>query len=57
MTDAEGLKHFRLALRVVGVIAIFGVYPLTVLRPSGWSLSEVLRPSAGFVVATAGSLR
>jgi hypothetical protein len=37
MTDGERLKYLKLALRVVGFIAIFGVYPLTVLWPSGWS--------------------
>lgn len=39
MTDAERLKYLRLALRVVGAIAIFGFYPLTVLWPSGWAWS------------------
>jgi hypothetical protein len=39
MTDAERLKYLQLALRVVGVIAIFGIYPLTVLWPSGWAWS------------------
>ncbi len=37
MTDAERLKYLPLALRVVGAIAIFGFYPLTVLWPSGWA--------------------
>jgi hypothetical protein len=37
MTDAERLRYLALALRAVGVIAIFGVYPLTVLWPSGWT--------------------
>jgi hypothetical protein len=40
MTDVERLKHLKLALRVVGVIAIFGIYPLTVVWPSGWSWSS-----------------
>lgn len=39
MTDLERLNYLKLALRVVGVIAIFGIYPLTVLWPSGWSWS------------------
>jgi hypothetical protein len=39
MTDVERLKHLKLALRVVGIIAIFGIYPLTVLWPSGWAWS------------------
>ena len=37
MTDGERLNYLKLALRVVGVIAIIGVYPLTVLWPSGWA--------------------
>ena len=37
MTDAERLKYLALAMRVIGVIAIFGLYPLTVLWPSGWA--------------------
>lgn len=36
MTDAQRLKYLSLALRVVGAIAIFGFYPLTVLWPAGW---------------------
>jgi len=39
MTDLERLKYLTLALRVVGIIAIFGIYPLTVFWPSGWSWS------------------
>ena len=37
MTDVERLKYLKLALRVVGLIALFGFYPLTVFWPSGWS--------------------
>ena len=40
MTDLERLAYLKLALRVAGVIAIFGIYPLTVLWPSGWSWSS-----------------
>jgi hypothetical protein len=40
MTDLERLNYLKLALRVVGVIAIFGIYPLTLLWPSGWSWSS-----------------
>ena len=40
MTDLERLNYLKLALRVVGVIAIFGIYPLTILWPSGWSWSS-----------------
>ena len=40
MTDLQRLKYLKIALRVVGVIAIFGFYPLTVFWPSGWSWSS-----------------
>ena len=39
MADGNRLKHLQIALRIVGVIAIFGFYPLTVLWPSGWAWS------------------
>ena len=37
MDDINRLKYLRLALRVFGVVFIVGVYPLTVLWPSGWA--------------------
>jgi len=40
VTDVERLKYLRLALRTVGIIALFGIYPLTVFWPSGWSWSS-----------------
>jgi hypothetical protein len=40
MTDIERLKYLKLALRLVGVIATFGFYPLTVFWPSGWAWSS-----------------
>ena len=40
MTEIERLKHLKLALRVVGIIAVFDFYPLTVFWPSGWSWSS-----------------
>jgi len=30
-------KYLRVSLLVVGVVFLFGVYPLTVLWPSGWA--------------------
>jgi len=39
MTDIERLTYLKLALRIVGIIAIFGFYPLTVFWPSGWAWS------------------
>ena len=36
MDETTRLKYLRLALRILGLVFIFGVYPLTVLWPSGW---------------------
>ena len=40
MTEIARLRHLKLALRIVGVIVIFGFYPLTVFWPSGWAWSS-----------------
>lgn len=37
MTETDRLKYLRVALLVVGIIFIFGFYPLTIIWPSGWS--------------------
>jgi hypothetical protein len=37
MSDADRVKYLSIALRLVGVIFIFGIYPLTIIWPSGWS--------------------
>lgn len=37
MNDLNRLRYLRLALRVVGAVFAVGVYPLTVLWPSGWA--------------------
>lgn len=37
MDDIHRLKYLRLVLRVFGVVFIVGVYPLTVVWPSGWA--------------------
>src|ERR1700724_345201 len=37
MTDSDRTKYLRLALLVVGLIFIIGIYPLTIIWPSGWS--------------------
>ena len=37
MDETMRLKYLRLALRVFGLVFIFGFYPLTVLWPSGWA--------------------
>jgi hypothetical protein len=37
MTANERTKYLRIALIVVGLIFIIGIYPLTIIWPSGWS--------------------
>jgi hypothetical protein len=37
MSDATRIKYLPSALLVVGLIFVFGIYPLTILWPSGWS--------------------
>lgn len=37
MANADGLKALRVVLVLVGIIFIVGVYPLTVVWPSGWA--------------------
>lgn len=57
MTDSDRLKYLRIALLLVGLIFIFGIYPLTILWPSGWSWnagqSEYLQMILG-IYATLG---
>jgi len=37
MSEANRIKYLRIALLLVGVIFIFGVYTLILVWPSGWS--------------------
>jgi hypothetical protein len=37
MTEAERMKYLRPVLLVVGLIFIFGIWPLSIIWPSGWS--------------------
>ena len=36
MNEAARLKYLKVALRVVGLVAIFGLHVLSVVWPSGW---------------------
>jgi hypothetical protein len=36
MSDANRLFYLRIALAVFGLIFIFGIYPLSIVWPSGW---------------------
>jgi len=36
MASAAHLGPLRVALVVIGIVFIFGIYPLTILWPSGW---------------------
>jgi len=37
MAEADSTKYLRIALLLVGLIFTFGIYPLTIIWPSGWS--------------------
>jgi hypothetical protein len=37
MSEANRIKYLSAALVVVGLIFIAGIYPLTIIWPSGWS--------------------
>ena len=37
MTDVERIRYLRIALMLVGLIFLVGVYPLTIVWPSGWA--------------------
>ncbi|MFP5397055.1 MAG: DUF6632 domain-containing protein [Gammaproteobacteria bacterium] len=57
MNETVRINHLRLALRVLAAVFVLGVYPLTVLWPSGWSWhagqSEYLQMIIG-IYATLG---
>jgi hypothetical protein len=40
MSDAGRQQYLRIALIVVGVIFTFGIYPLSLLWPSGWTWGQ-----------------
>jgi len=40
MSDANRLFYLRIALIVFGVIFIIGIYPLSVVWPSGWTWGQ-----------------
>lgn len=37
MSENDRVKYLRIALLLVGLIFVFGIYPLTIIWPSGWS--------------------
>lgn len=37
MSETDRSKFLRITLLLFGIIFIFGIYPLTILWPSGWS--------------------
>lgn len=37
MIDADRIKYLRIALVLVGLTFTFGLWPLTIVWPSGWS--------------------
>lgn len=57
MSESNRVKYLRIALILVGLIFVVGIYPLTIIWPSGWSWhtgqSEYLQMILG-VYATLG---
>ena len=37
MTDADRMRYLRIVLVAVGLTFTFGIWPLTIVWPSGWS--------------------
>ena len=37
MSDTDRIKYLRIILPLMGIMFILGIYPLTLLWPSGWS--------------------
>ena len=37
MSESARIKYLRVALVAVGLVFIFGIYPLTIIWPSGWA--------------------
>src|SRR4051794_28268278 len=37
MSESDRMKYLRIALILVGIIFTFGIWPLTIVWPSGWS--------------------
>jgi hypothetical protein len=40
MSAASRVLYLRIALIVIGLIFIFGIYPLSIIWPSGWAWGE-----------------
>lgn len=40
MSAASRLLYLRIALIVIGLIFIFGIYPLSIVWPSGWTWGQ-----------------
>ena len=40
MSAASRVLYLRIALIVIGLIFIFGIYPLSIVWPSGWSWGQ-----------------
>jgi hypothetical protein len=40
MTETDRIKYLRIALLLVGLVFIFGIYPLSIVWPSGWSWGQ-----------------
>ena len=37
MTEVDRIKYLRIALVIIGLTCTFGIWPLTIVWPAGWS--------------------
>jgi hypothetical protein len=40
MTETDRIKYLRIVLLLVGLTFTFGIYPLSIIWPSGWCWHE-----------------
>jgi hypothetical protein len=40
MAETDRVKYLRVALLLIGIVFVFGIYPLTIVWPSGWCWSQ-----------------
>ena len=40
MTETDRIKYLRIALILVGLTFLFGIWPLSIVWPSGWSWGQ-----------------
>ena len=56
MSDATRLRYLRIVLAIIGVIFVFGIYPLAVLWPTGWAWGQGHSHYAGMIIGLYATL-